>query len=56
MEVLIEGHARKGEGRLMGRTSCFRKVSFLGNPSQIGEVRNVKIQTVTPTSLHGELI
>lgn len=56
MEVLIEGHARKGEGRLMGRTSCFRKVSFLGNPSQIGEVRNVKIQTVTPTSLQGELI
>ena len=30
LEVLVEGKARKGEGFLIGRTPCFRKVVFSG--------------------------
>jgi tRNA-2-methylthio-N6-dimethylallyladenosine synthase len=56
VEVLIEGRARKGEGQLMGRTPCFRKVNFLGEASLIGDLRYIKITNATPSSLQGELV
>jgi tRNA-2-methylthio-N6-dimethylallyladenosine synthase len=56
VEVLIESHARKGEGQLMGRTPCFRKVNFLGKASLIGDLRYIKITNATPSSLQGELV
>ena len=56
VEVLIEGRARKGEGQLMGRTPCFRKVNFLGEASLIGDLRSIKITNATPSSLQGELV
>ena len=55
-EILVEGVARKGDGKLMGRTPCFRKVYFTGNHSLIGEVKNVKITKVSSSSLFGDLI
>ena len=56
VEVLIEGKARKGGGQLMGRTSCFRKVNFLGDSSLIGEMRMVRITQIGPSSLSGDLV
>lgn len=56
LEVLVEAKARRGEGKIMGRTSCFRKVNFSGDNSIIGDLRIVKITGATPSSLAGELI
>ena len=55
LEVLIEGHARKGEGKLFGRTPCYRKVVFPANPSLIGQIKMVEITDVTPNTLFGSL-
>ena len=54
-EVLIESVARKGQGQLMGRTRCFRKVNFAGPNSMIGEIKPIMITDASPTSLTGEL-
>ncbi|MAE52572.1 MAG: tRNA (N6-isopentenyl adenosine(37)-C2)-methylthiotransferase MiaB [Opitutae bacterium] len=54
-EVLIESVARKGQGQLMGRTRCFRKVNFAGSNSMIGEIKPIMITDASPTSLTGEL-
>ena len=56
LEVLVEAKARRGEGKLMGKTLCFRKVNFSGDDSIIGDFRTVKITEVTPSSLSGELV
>ena len=55
VEVLIESVSRKGNGQLMGRTSCFRKVNFIGDYSLIGKIRSVKITDATHSSLSGDL-
>ena len=55
LEVLVEGLARKGNGQLMGRTRCFRKVNFIGDDSLIGKIEHVKIKEVSPASLSGDL-
>jgi len=56
LEVLIEGPARRGEGQLMGRTRCFRKVNFKADFSHIGQIKEVKIEKAFTTSLTGQLI
>jgi tRNA-2-methylthio-N6-dimethylallyladenosine synthase len=56
VEVLVEGEARKGRGQLMGRTRCFRKVNFEGDPSLIGDIRMIAVTRATPYSLFGTLI
>lgn len=56
IEVLVENVARKGNGQLMGRTPCFRKVNFTGANSLIGRMIRVKILQASPSSLTGELI
>ena len=56
VEVLVEGEARKGRGQLMGRTRCFRKVNFEGDPSLIGEIRMIEVTRATSYSLFGTLI
>lgn len=56
MKVLVESVARKGQGKLMGRTSCFRKVNFSGTPEFIGKLINIKITEASPTCLSGELV
>ena len=55
VEVLIEGVSRKGNGQLMGRTPCFRKVNFSGDDSSIGRVRSIKITDASCSSLFGSL-
>ena len=56
LEVLIEGSARKGEGKLVGRTACYRKVIFNAKPRLIGELVLIKINDATPNTLFGEII
>ncbi|MEL0098131.1 MAG: tRNA (N6-isopentenyl adenosine(37)-C2)-methylthiotransferase MiaB [Opitutae bacterium] len=55
-EVLIESVARKGQGQLMGRTKCFRKVNFTGANSMIGKIKLIQITDASPTSLTGDLV
>jgi len=56
LEVLVEAKARRGEGKLMGRSLCFRKVNFSANHSIIGDLKTVRITGASPSSLTGELI
>ena len=56
LDVLVEGVARKGDGKLMGRTSCFRKVNFTGNRQLIGEIIRVRITQAYPSCLSGNSI
>ena len=51
MEILVEGPARKGEGKLMGRTRCYRKVIFKGLPDSIGSLVDVRIEDVSSSTL-----
>jgi len=53
-EILVEGPARKGEGKLQGRTRGFRKVIFPGRERQIGELIPVRIDQASVTTLSGE--
>ncbi len=52
-QVLVEGPARKGEGKYIGRTRGFRKVIFPGNKRMVGQLLDVKIEEATVTVLHG---
>jgi len=54
-EILVEGPARKGENRFMGRTRGFRKVIFKGTPRLVGQLVNVRIKDATVTTVTGEL-
>ncbi|MDG1139731.1 MAG: tRNA (N6-isopentenyl adenosine(37)-C2)-methylthiotransferase MiaB [Opitutales bacterium] len=56
LEVLVEGKARKGEGNLIGRTPCFRKVIFLGPDKLISNIVTVRIARISPNTLFGDLI
>jgi tRNA-2-methylthio-N6-dimethylallyladenosine synthase len=51
MEILVEGPARKGEGKLIGRTRCYRKVIFEGLPTLIGSLVDVRIKDVSSSTL-----
>ena len=55
LEVLVEGHARKGEGKLFGRTLCYRKVVFPADQMLIGQTKNIEIMDVTANTLFGNL-
>jgi tRNA-2-methylthio-N6-dimethylallyladenosine synthase len=54
MEVLVEGAARKGEGKLMGRTKCFRKVVFEGPSDLIGSLLDVRVVDASASTLSAE--
>ena len=51
MEILVEGFSRKGDGKLMGRTKCFRKVVFEGPIEAMGSLVTVRIKEASPFSL-----
>ena len=55
LEVLVEGVARKGTGRVTGRSPCFRKVNFPGDESLIGKPVVVRITQANHASLSAEL-
>ena len=54
--VLVEGHARKDEAELAGRTENNRVVNFAGNARLIGEYVDVTITSAQPHSLRGEIV
>ncbi len=55
-EVLVEGPARRGEGRYMGRTKGHQKVIFDGSERLVGELVDIRIESATASTLQGELI
>ena len=55
LAVLVEGHARKGEGKLFGRTPCYRKVVFPAHQMLIGQTKNIEVMDVTANTLFGNL-
>lgn len=54
--VLVDGPAKRGEGKLSGRTANGYKVIFDGPGSDIGEFVNVKIEDFGITALYGSKI
>ena len=54
MEVLVEGFARKGDGKIMGRTRCFRKIVFEGSRRMIGSLVTVQVKEANPHTLIAE--
>ena len=56
VEILVDGHAKKGEGALSGRTRCNRVVNFDGQGrTAVGDVVQVRVTEVLPHSLRGAL-
>ena len=53
---LVEGAAKRGEGKLSARTDNNRIVTFNGQPNLIGQMINLKITDVYPHTLGGEII
>jgi len=54
--VLVEGHARKNQQELAGRSDNNRVVNFAGASSLIGEFVDVRITAALAHSLRGELM
>ena len=52
--VLVEGHARKDESELSGRTANNRVVNFPGHPRLIGQFIDLDIVAALPHSLRGD--
>ena len=55
-EVLLEGPARRGEGKFLGRTRTYRKVIVPASERLVGELVPVRITEATVTTLSGELV
>lgn len=54
-EVLVEGHARKGENMFVGRNRGFRKVIFKGDERLVGQLVPIRITDATVTTVRGDL-
>ncbi len=54
MEVLVEGTTK--EGKLKGRTRCWKKVLFDGDQSLIGTLQHVKIHSFSFQTFIGERV
>jgi tRNA-2-methylthio-N6-dimethylallyladenosine synthase len=52
-EVLVQGPARRGEGRLTGWTEHRETVVFPGDPAVVGEIVPVEIEALAGITLHG---
>lgn len=55
-EVLVEGPARKGERKFVGRNRGHRKVIFTGHERLVGSLIPVQITAATPGTLLGEAV
>ncbi len=55
-EVLIEGIAPHGEGKLFGRNCYNKKVIFNGSPKLIGSFKEVFIEKATSSALEGRVV
>ena len=56
VEVLIEGHAKRGDDVMFGYTSNHYKVLFNADEEDIGRIVNVRIKDYTTTVLIGEIV
>ena len=57
LEVLVDGHAKKNETELTGRTRCNRVVNFAAAAGvSVGDVIDVHVTEVLPHSLRGMLV
>ena len=56
MEVLVEGHAKKDPGRLLGRTETNKNVLFQGPEGLIGDFAVVTIEEAKTWTLEGRLL
>ena len=54
-EVLVEGKAKRGVDKMVGRTRCNRRVVFKGTEKMNGELLNILIKDVTSTTLLGDI-
>lgn len=54
--VLVEKTAKRNVDEFSGRTENFRVVNFAGVPALLGRMIDVKITSVLPNSLRGELV
>lgn len=55
VEVLVDPH-KEDNTLLKGRTRCFKKVLFAGDPSLVGTLQQVKIGGYSHQTLMGELV
>ncbi len=55
-EILVEGRARRGENRWMGRNPTGRKVIFPSEANLAGQLVSVRIDSASVTALEGELV
>jgi len=53
--VLVEGHAKRDAGELMGRTECNRVVNFVGQDALIGQMVELDITETRSFTLRGEV-
>ena len=53
--VLIDGHSRRSEKILKGKTEGNKTVLFDGDPALIGSIKQVRIKSADSWTLHGEL-
>ncbi len=57
VEILVSNYSKKSLNQMQGRTQCNRIVNFFCNDhSLIGEIVKVKITSVNPNTLLGELV
>ena len=54
--LLVEGHAKRDSGELMGRTECNRVVNFAGYPRLLGQMVDVRITETRSYTLRGEVV
>jgi tRNA-2-methylthio-N6-dimethylallyladenosine synthase len=54
--ILVEGHSRKDQSELMGRTDCNRVVNFKGAARLIGQMIDVRITQAMTYTLRGEVV
>jgi tRNA-2-methylthio-N6-dimethylallyladenosine synthase len=54
--LLVEGPSKRDASELMGRTECNRVVNFVGQPTLVGTLVDVKITETRTYSLRGELL
>jgi tRNA-2-methylthio-N6-dimethylallyladenosine synthase len=52
-KVLVQGPARRGEGRLTGWTEHRETVVFPGGPAMVGKIVPVEIEALAGITLHG---
>ncbi|MBA3515265.1 MAG: tRNA (N6-isopentenyl adenosine(37)-C2)-methylthiotransferase MiaB [Pyrinomonadaceae bacterium] len=56
VSVLVEGRSARSEEDLTGHSTCHKVVNFKGDPTQQGEILNVRITEAKSYSLYGQQV